>query len=142
MSNVNLISFFDSSERTLFAEFVEDKGDSIVVANPVVVQVSPQLDQSGRPTQSMALQLLPIFFKEFLAVPDDKVQVEYRKDRISMVTIPNGFDVKLYQNYMQIFGPRVASFQPSQVAPQQAPQSPINLFDGDDTDNPNPFVGD
>ena len=59
-----LVVFLDTIGRTVLGERVDEKTTDIVltIKNPAVVQVMPN-QQTGQ----LALQILPLFFKEFLA---------------------------------------------------------------------------
>ena len=103
-----LIAFLDNMERTIIGEEMIDEGCSEIlsVKNPVVVNIIPQADpQTGRPTGQMALQLLPVFFKEFLGDKDEPVIYRYCRSRVTRVDFNSGFDFRLYAQYDQIFNP-------------------------------------
>lgn len=98
MENDNLVTFLDAIGRTLFAEQIPDRctDEEFVVKNPVVVNIATT------PDNKMSLQLLPVFFKEFLGDKDDDVVFTYNRQ---MVTIADkvAFDFKLHNNYKQMF---------------------------------------
>lgn len=137
MSNKNLVVFQDSVQRTIIGEQIEETDTTLVIKNPVVVNITPQY-QNGQPTGQMALQLLPVFFKEFLGDKDQPVTYNYQKNQITKIDFEGGFDFRLYGQYDQIFqpsGPVVMPQGAGQVqpaSPQQMPQQPpIQLFDSD-----------
>ncbi|MEO6583666.1 MAG: hypothetical protein ABIO05_05040 [Ferruginibacter sp.] len=127
MNNNNLTCFLDQVGRTIFAEKVTDpeilKGrtdDSVlVVKNPVVVHISQ------KPTGEMALQLLPIFFKEFLDDKNADVIFAFNTNMISMAD-PVEFDEKLQNNYRGMFSSIVL---PSEGTTIPTGENVIDLFD-------------
>lgn len=128
-TNSNITSFLDAVGRTIVGTLVaEQTTDSILaVQNPVVLHVVPQ-DQSGR----MSVQLLPIFFREFLADKTADVTFFFKKSTITETSI-EAFDFRLQAQYTQMFNKSNIFVPPAagQVAPAagQAPNSVINLFD-------------
>ena len=112
-----LITFLDSVGRTVLGERVDEKTttDTLAVKNPAVVAISPQA-QGG-----LQLQILPLFFKEFLADKNEATIWLYRKDKITMCE-ELLFDFKLNAQYQQLFAP-VA------VQPQSANTDVVKLFD-------------
>lgn len=105
MINENLVAFLDQVGRTIFGEKVTDPDvlgarinnkNILVIKNPVVVHISQ------KPTGEMALQLLPIFFKEFLENKDEDVNFTYNLDSITLIDVVN-FDSKLHANYRGMF---------------------------------------
>lgn len=112
----NLTTFLDAVGRTVLGELVE--GDStathLAIKNPAVVAVSQQ--QNG-----LQLQILPLFFKEFLADKNESTTWLYNRDKITQCK-DILFDFKLNAQYQQLFAP---------AAPVQQPEQPavIKLFD-------------
>lgn len=119
METDNIIVFLDLVGRTLFAEEVPERSneDILVVKNPVVVNIN---GLEGK----MSLQLLPVFFKEFLADKDDDMVFNYNKRSITMADKAT-FDHKLYNNYRQMFSNIVLPPTPSGDPAKKV----INLFD-------------
>ena len=134
MDNNKLITFNDSVQRTIIAEKLTETDTTITVKNPVVINVQPQMNQTGQQTGQMVLQLLPIFFKEFLGDKNASINYKYNRDQITEIDFEGGFDFRLYSQYEQIFNPSavvapqgVGQVQPApvQVAPGLAP---LQLF--------------
>jgi len=127
--NPTIITFLDAVGRTIVGTLIaEETTDTITaVQNPVVLHVVPQ-DQSGR----MSVQLLPIFFREFLADKTADVTFLYKKDTITETSITE-FDFRLQAQYTQMFNKSNIFVPPADgvAAPVvgQAPNSVINLFD-------------
>jgi len=116
-----IVVFFDSVGRTILGEKLEDKtSDKILsIKNPAVVHIMPN-QQTGQ----LQLQILPLFFKEFLADKDVGTIWNYNRDNITEA-IDVVFDFKLEAQYRQIFTnvPAPASQQP------QGQAEVIKLFD-------------
>jgi hypothetical protein len=110
-----LITFLDSVGRTVLGEIENEKTTETVLAvkNPAVVAVSPQ------PQGGLQLQILPLFFKEFLADKNEPTIWLYQKKSLTMCEDVL-FDFKLNAQYQQLFAPIAAQ-----------PQSPdvVKLFD-------------
>jgi len=119
-TNNKLIVFFDTVGRTIIGEKnnEETTEKNLVVKNPAVVHISPN-PQSGQ----LTLQILPLFFKEFLADKTGSTSWTYKKD---LITEANdvALDFKLQAQYQQLFNAPVS--QPSQ--PQNSPDV-VKLFD-------------
>jgi hypothetical protein len=120
MSDQNKIAvFFDSVGRTILGEKIEaDSNEStFTIKNPAVVHIVPN-QQSGQ----LQLQILPLFFKEFLADKNDATFWKYNRNQITECK-DIAFDFKLQVQYQQLFAPA--------PAPQQPQGSPevIKLFD-------------
>jgi hypothetical protein len=123
-TNNNLIVFFDTIGRLLIGEKVkEETTDTIlVVKNPAVVHIQPNA-QTGQ----LSLQILPIFFKEFLADKAESTKWKYHRALITE-SEDVAFDFKLQAQYAQLF-----SAPPVQPPPAQQNTSKqtevIKLFD-------------
>jgi len=126
MANKNLVTFLDAAQRTIIAELATDTAEAITVNNPVVVNIVPQYDEiSGKPTGQMALQLLPVYFREFQGEKKNPAVFTYTKNTITQISFEGGFDFRLYGQYDHIFNP-----QPSAPAAPAGGSAPIlKLFD-------------
>lgn len=115
----NIISFLDATGRALFGEHVPslDTADTIAIKNAVVVHVVPQ------PNGTMALQLLPIFFREFLAESNNSYTYNFPKNSIALMQ-STAFDFKLYAQYETMFRP--IDIAPVTLAPES---KKVKLFD-------------
>lgn len=135
----DLVTFFDSLGRTIIGERVGGGAAFISIKNPVVVNIVQQQVQdpvTGQPQNRMALQLLPLFFKEFLADADAGVVYNYNKANITMPADDIVFDFKLYIQYDNIFKEDVPVEAPPAAPPVQKDgglvqddDKVINLFD-------------
>lgn len=61
------VAFLDTLGRTIIGTLASETKDILNVENPVIVHVIPANDKPGQ----MSVQLIPLFFREFL---DDKNQ--------------------------------------------------------------------
>lgn len=123
MSNNNnkIVVFFDPVGRTILGERLEQETttNTLAIKNPAVVHILPN-QQTGQ----LQLQILPLFFKEFLADKDSGTVWNYNRANITEA-VDVTFDFKLEAQYRQIFTNTPAP------APQQPQGSPevIKLFD-------------
>jgi hypothetical protein len=122
-----LVLFLDPIGRNILGEELENAADNttISVKNPVILHVA---DSGGG---KMSVQLLPLFFREFLADKSADVIFSYQKDKIVKTDI-DAFDFRLQAQYNQIFSKQSVFVSP-QGQPEQQTQQPsnsvINLFD-------------
>ena len=136
----DLVVFLDAIGRTIIAERTGETDTVLVVENPAVVNIIPQqaAGPDGQPVQRMALQLFPLFFREFLAAKEEPVRFRYNKNSITMSDGDIALDFKVAIQYEQLFanvGEIAAAPAPSQAPapmPNQAPAPKISLFDDDD----------
>ena len=123
MSNTEnkIVVFFDSVGRTILGEKLEDKttNEVLTIKNPAVVHIMPN-QQTGQ----LQLQILPLFFKEFLAEKDNGTVWNYNRVNITEA-VDVTFDFKLEAQYRQIFA---AGPAPAPQQPQGSPEV-IKLFD-------------
>jgi len=123
MSNTEnkTVVFFDTVGRTILGEKIEAETTDKVLAikNPAVVHIMPN-QQTGQ----LQLQILPLFFKEFLAEKDAGTTWKYNRENITEA-VDVTFDFKLEAQYKQIFA------NTPTPAPQQPQGSPevVKLFD-------------
>lgn len=115
-----LTVILDPIGRTILGEKVccEKSCDENVLKlkNPVILHIVPA-DNQGK----MSVQLLPLFFREFLADKSGDVIFNYDKDQITTTDI-DALDFRLQGQYAQMFNP-----QNQFVGGQgQAPTSPNN----------------
>ena len=120
-----LIVILDPVGRTILGEEASSTKTQVSIKNPVILHIVPA-DNEGK----MSVQLLPLFFKEFLADKSADVIFSYDTARITKTDI-DALDFRLQAQYSQMFNPNNQF-----VAPQAEPQaeqsqdpSVINLFD-------------
>jgi hypothetical protein len=116
-----IVVFFDAVGRTILGEKVDEKTTDKVLSikNPAVVHIMPN-QQTGQ----LQLQILPLFFKEFLADKDTGTVWNYSRANITEA-VDVTFDFKLEAQYRQIFA---AGPAPAPQQPQGSPEV-IRLFD-------------
>jgi hypothetical protein len=118
-----LITFLDTIGRTILGEVTTSNDETeLGVKNPVILQVI-QTDQSGR----MSVQLLPIFFREFLSDKTGDYVFHFKKNNITTSDI-DALDFRLQAQYEQMFNKNNAFVAPQPQQPDNS-QSVINLFD-------------
>jgi len=127
--NNKLTVFLDQIGRTILGEDVtcDTTPDLLSIKNPVILHVVP--DNSGR----MSVQLLPVFFREFLASKDDAVVFEYKKTNVTMSSL-DVLDFRLTAQYNQLFGTGNVFVPPEGgVVTPETPKSGnvVNLFDSE-----------
>ncbi len=117
-----IVVFFDPVGRTILGEKIEAEttDKSLTIKNPAVVHIMPN-QQTGQ----LQLQILPLFFKEFLAEKDAGTLWKYNRENITEA-VDVTFDFKLEAQYRQIFSATPAAVPASQS--QTAPDT-IKLFD-------------
>lgn len=125
MSKVNLVSFLDSAQRTIIGENLAETDSSLKIKNPVVVNIVPQSGADGRPNGQMALQLLPVYFREFQGEKKNPTIFTYAKSQIVSIEFEGGFDFRLYAQYEHIFNAATADTPKPEAVPT------LKLFDGE-----------
>jgi len=120
-----IVVFFDAVGRTILGEKVESETSDkfLAIKNPAVVHIMPN-QQTGQ----LQLQMLPLFFKEFLADKDSGTVWKYNKNSITE-SVDIVFDFKLEAQYRQIFSGGPAPAQASAPQQQQGTPEVIKLFD-------------
>jgi hypothetical protein len=96
-----IVVFFDSVGRTILGERVDaNTTDKVLsIKNPAVVHIMPN-QQTGQ----LQLQILPLFFREFLADKSEPTVWNYNRTLITEAQDVT-FDFKLEAQYQQIFNP-------------------------------------
>lgn len=96
-----IVVFFDSVGRTILGERVDaNTTDKVLsIKNPAVVHIMPN-QQTGQ----LQLQILPLFFREFLADKSEPTVWNYNRTLITEAQ-DVAFDFKLEAQYQQIFNP-------------------------------------
>jgi hypothetical protein len=117
----NIVVFFDSVGRTVLGERIDEQTNekTLTVKNPAVVHITPN-PQTGQ----LTLQILPLFFKEFLADKNAPTFWNYKRELITEAQ-DLVFDFKLQAQYQQLFGGTPVA------VPQEPQKDPevIKLFD-------------
>lgn len=127
-----LVVILDPIGRTILGESAccgkECKEEVIKIKNPVVLHIVPA-DNQGK----MSVQLLPIFFREFLADKTGDVVFKYPKNKVVTTDI-DALDFRLQTQYSQMFNPQNVFVPPTGVEPVASPNTGENpqvvaLFD-------------
>jgi len=115
-NELSITTFLDAVGRTVLGEVIEAESNEKVLAvkNPAVVAVSQQ--QAG----GLQLQILPLFFKEFLADKNESTVWYFNKNTITQ-SKPVLFDFKLTAQYQQLFG--------NIIQPSKPDVDVVKLFD-------------
>lgn len=94
-----LVTFLDTVGRTIIGEEVSSpKGEKYLgVKNPVIVHIVP-----NQQTNQMALQLFPLFFKEFQADKNEDTIWSYNRETI-VESVDIILDIKLQSQYSNMF---------------------------------------
>lgn len=114
-----IVVFFDSVGRTVLGERVdaETTEQVLTIKNPAVVHIMPN-QQTGQ----LQLQILPLFFREFLADKAEGTTWTYNRANITEAK-DIAFDFKLEAQYKQIFNPSPI------ITPAKAGGDVVRLFD-------------
>ena len=107
--------FIDHVGHTIVGEILSSNDDNLQVKNPAILIASP--NNNGQ----LTVQLVPVFFKEFVkaSVRDEGVVFNYPSSRIVMSEVD--LDERLLEQYVNMFKPT------QRVESKEAPT--IKLFD-------------
>ena len=117
-SSNNVIVFLDNIGRTILGKQVSETDTQIVVENPVLFHA---LNDPARPNQ-LQLQILPLFYREFLADRTAATNWHFNKASITL-SDPLPFAFQFLAQYEQIF-----QNAPAQPAPTASPEV-VKLFE-------------
>ena len=124
-TTTKLIVILDTIGRTVLGETVPSTDGKISIKNPVILHIVPA-DNNGK----MSVQLLPLFFREFLADKTGDVVFSYEVDKIVTTDI-DALDFRLQGQYSQMFNAQnsfVAPDTTTSAATEEAPKV-VNHFD-------------
>ena len=101
MSEIKLTTILDVLGRTIIGEKDETKSNDSILAlkNPAIIHIVP--DPAAN---QLRLQILPLFFKDFLADKEANTLWYYRKANITE-SEEIVYDFKVTAQYQQIFNP-------------------------------------
>jgi hypothetical protein len=122
-TNPQLSVILDPVGRTILGEKAESSDSTVAIKNPVVLHVVPA-DNQGK----MSVQLLPIFFREFLGDKVGDVTITYDATRVAKTDI-DALDFRLQAQYAQMFNKNNSFVSPSAPSPQNDAPKVVNLFD-------------
>jgi len=121
-----LIVILDTIGRTILGQEAPSTKGNLNIKNPVILHIVPA-DNTGK----MSVQLLPLFFREFLGDKSADVVFTYDSSRITTTDI-DALDFRLQTQYAQMFNPQNAFVTADVAAAQPAPEPTervVNLFD-------------
>jgi hypothetical protein len=101
--------FLDAIGRTIIGNVVSETDTTISVKNPALVAVN-----ANPQTNQLQLQILPLFFKEFLANQAESTIWVYKKNLIT-TTETVEFNSQFVAQYNQLFAPPAPQGEPSVV---------------------------
>ena len=93
----NITVFINHVGQTVLAEKVSEDAAGLSVKNPAVLHVSP--NQSGQ----LQVQLIPLFFKEFIEEKSRNEGAVFNFSKNSIVTSAVKLDPKIGEQYTRIF---------------------------------------
>jgi hypothetical protein len=123
-----LTVILDPVGRTIVGEETTSPKGHLSIKNPVILHIVPA-DNQGK----MSVQLLPLFFREFLADKSSDVTFTYDATKIAKTDI-DALDFRLQAQYSQMFNPNnqfVTNDQPVQEDNANNDSTVINLFDNE-----------
>jgi hypothetical protein len=123
-TTTKLIVILDTIGRTVLGETVPSTDGTVALKNPVILHIVPA-DNNGK----MSVQLLPLFFREFLADKSGDVVFTYDASRVTATDI-DALDFRLQGQYSQMFNKQNAFVTGDATSPKtdEAPKV-VNLFD-------------
>jgi len=119
MSNITV--FVNHVGQTILTEVLSEDKNTLKAKNPAVLFVQP--NQANQ----LQVQLIPVFFREFVKQDKRKDGVVFTYNKDSIVTSEIELDEKIVEQYERIFSNAPA---PASTASNKAEKSPvIKLFD-------------
>lgn len=97
MSNINV--FINHVGQTVLGEVISEDSNNLTVKNPAVLHVTP--NQTGQ----LTVQLIPLFFREFLQESTRNDGAVFNFNRSSVVTSNAVLEPKIVEQYTRIFTP-------------------------------------
>ena len=111
----NIIVFLDNIGRTILGKKDAETPTTVSVINPAIVHVQPNPQNN-----QLQLQLLPLFFREFLAEKSEQTVWHFHKSNITESNSTE-YAPQFLAQYAQLFGaPR---------PPQDSAPEVVRLFD-------------
>ena len=111
MSDTNkpLVAILDSIGRTIIGKKSNETDTTLSLENPSIVHVVP-----NQQTNQLQLQLIPIFFKEFLQDQTSPTVWTYTKTSITISSI-NNFVPQFISQYEGMWNPPATTSEPQVV---------------------------
>jgi hypothetical protein len=98
-SKNQLVVFLDTIGRTILGNVTSENDEVLSISNPAIVVVQPN-PQSGQ----IQLQILPLFFREFLANRNDSTVWHFKKSSLTL-SDDIEFVAQFSAQYEQLFAP-------------------------------------
>ena len=119
-NKTNLTVIVDNVGRTIVGELKSlDSNKNLILQNAAVLYVASDEENKGRIT----VQMVPLFFREFLANKESSVLAHYNNGNYVLLDIED-YDARMLQQYQQTFSKPVAATSPQQTEPKI-----VNLFE-------------
>lgn len=117
MSNTNnkLVVFLDTIGRTIIGKLKSETDQDYSVENPAIIHVQP-----NPATNQLQLQIIPLFFKEFLSDKDKSTVWAFKKSNITLSDVDT-FAQQFVVQYEQMWVPL--------APPPQEETKVVKLFD-------------
>ena len=115
----NIIVFLDNIGRTIIGKKINETTKQVTVENPALVHIN-----ANAQTNQLQLQILPLFFREFLADRSEATVWHFNKESIT-VSQQMTFAFQFIAQYEQMFA------APSEQ-PQQNSGEVVRLFDDEE----------
>jgi hypothetical protein len=117
----NIVVFLDNIGRTIIGKKIKDTKDQITLENPALVHIN-----ANPQTNQLQLQILPLFFREFLADRSEATTWHFNKHSITLSDDVT-FAFQFIAQYEQMF-----QVQP-EASTQQKEGEVVRLFDDEET---------
>ena len=131
MSKENLRVIVDAAGRTIVGEFSSENTKKFELKNPATLFIQPN-QQSGQ----LAVQLIPFFFREFIAEDQRAGGLVWSFDKANIV-ISSGFDLdeRLLNQYTQMMT-KEANTNPPPISEseKEGEVKEVKLFDEEKTE--------
>lgn len=108
--------FIDHVGHTIVGEILSDNKDTLKVKNPAILIASPNN------TGQLTVQLVPLFFKEFVKVSSREKGSVFTYNKCKIVESEIDLDDRLLEQYVNMF-------KVVQKAPEKEEAPTIKLFD-------------
>lgn len=127
MQKKQVISFIDNIGRVVIGRLKSEDDKSLEVINPAVVNIQIKQDNN-----QLAVQLLPLFFKEFISPSKKNEGIEWTFQKCNIVTSSNlELDDNIMNQYVGIFENVETGAAEKQVTEVKEEAEPplVKLFD-------------
>lgn len=112
----NIKVFIDHVGHTIVGDVLSDEGGSLKVKNPAILIASP--NNNGQ----LTVQLVPVFFKEFVKLTERDKGAVFSYNNSRVVSSEIALDDRLLEQYVNMF-------KPAQKVETSSEAPTIKLFD-------------